>query len=62
MRTDKLNLAIKKVLGESSKKMLTKCLFPFRNDFILFNISNRAKDRQVNLNYWDESNNLGDTL
>ena len=62
MRTDKLNLAIKKVMGESSKKVLMKLLFPFRNNFILFNISNRAKNEQVNLDYWDESNNLGDTL
>lgn len=62
MRTDKLNLAIKKVMGESSKKVLTKLLFPFRNNFILFNISNRAKNEQVNLDYWNESNNLGDTL
>ena len=62
MRTDKLNLAIKKVMGESSKKILMKLLFPFRNNFILFNISNRAKDERVNLDYWDESNNLGDTL
>ena len=62
MRTDKLNLAIKKVMGDSSKKLLTKLLFPLRNDFILFNVSNRAKDRQVNLDYWNESNNLGDIL
>lgn len=62
MRTDKLNLAIKKVMGESSKKILMKLLFPFRNNFILFNISNRAKEGRVNLDYWDESNNLGDTL
>ena len=62
MRTDKLNLAIKKVMGESSKKVLMKLLFPFRNNFILFNISNRAKNEQVNLDYWEESNNLGDTL
>lgn len=62
MRTDKLNLVIKNTMGESSKKVLMKLLFPFRNNFILFNVSNRAKDERVNLDYWDESNNLGDIL
>lgn len=62
MRTDKLNLKIKKVLGDNTKKILIKLLFPFRNNFILFNISNKALEYEVNLNYWDESNNLGDTL
>ena len=62
MRTDKLNLAIKRVLGEKTKKILIHLLYPFRNNFLLFNISNMAIENTVNLNYWDESNNLGDTL
>lgn len=37
-------------------------IFPFRNRFMLFNITNGAKPNRVNLNYWCESNNLGDTL
>lgn len=62
MRTDKLNLKIKSILGKNAKKILVKIMFPMRNSFILFNFSNKAKDNQVNLNYWDESHNLGDTL
>ncbi len=62
MRTDKLNLKIKKILGDSAKKMIVKLLFPMRNQFILFNISNRAVRDKVNLNYWNESENLGDAL
>ena len=62
MRTDKLNLAVKSVLGDGVKKLLVKVLFPWRNNFILFNISNRAQNNRVNIDYWDESNNLGDTL
>ena len=62
MRTDKLNLVIKRLLGENAKKCLVTLLFPLRNSFILFNVSNRAKSDEVNLNYWDESKNLGDTL
>ena len=62
MRTDKLNLAVKSVLGDGVKKLLVKVLFPWRNNFILFNVSNRAQNNRVNIDYWDESNNLGDTL
>ena len=62
MRTDKLNLAVKSVLGDGVKKLLVKVLFPWRNNFILFNISNRAQNNRVNIDYWEESNNLGDTL
>ena len=62
MRTDKANIALKAVMGPSAKKILCRILFPFRNNFILFNVSNKAKPRRVNLDYWDESNNLGDTL
>lgn len=62
MRTDKLNLKLKQIMGERVKKMLIKLLFPWRNKFILFNISNRAKSNCVNLNYWSESKNLGDLL
>lgn len=62
MRTDKLNLKLKAKMGERTKKILVKVLHPFRNNFILFNVSNRVKVNQVNLNYWDEADNLGDTL
>lgn len=62
MNTNKLNLKIKEVLGENSKIFLMKLLFPFRNRFMLFNVSNFAKKNRVNLNYWLESDNLGDTL
>lgn len=62
MRTDNLNLKLKRIMGDNMKKMLIKLLFPFRNSFILFNVSNRAKNNKVNLNYWSESSNLGDAL
>lgn len=62
MNTNKLNLKIKEILGESSKIILMKLLFPFRNRFMLFNVSNFAKKNRVNLDYWLESDNLGDTL
>ena len=39
-----------------------KGLFPFRNRFMLFNVTNFAKKDRVNLDYWLESDNLGDTL
>ena len=62
MRTDKFNLKIKKIMNEKIKRKLIKFIFPWRNCFILFNLSNRAKKNQVNLNYWDDTDNLGDTL
>lgn len=62
MRTDALNIILKRIMGEPAKKLLIQFMFPFRNRFILFNWSNKAKKNRVNLNYWDESKNLGDTL
>lgn len=62
MNTNKLNLKIKEILGEGPKKILMKLLFPFRNRFMLFNVTNFAQKNQVNLDYWLESDNLGDTL
>ena len=62
MNTNKLNLKIKEILGEGPKKILMKGLFPFRNRFMLFNVTNFAKKDRVNLDYWLESDNLGDTL
>lgn len=62
MRTDRLNLRFKKILGENEKKFLIFLLYPFRNKFILFNVSNRAKPNRINIDYWSESDNLGDTL
>ena len=51
-----------KVLGDQFKNLLMKLLFPFRNSFILFNITAKAKKDRVNLNYWWEKPNLGDDL
>lgn len=62
MRTDSLNIKIKSILSQNVKKVLIKTMFPWRNSFILFNLSNKAKNNKVNLGYWDESVNLGDTL
>lgn len=62
MNTNKLNLKIKRILGDTSKKIIFKLMFPFRNKFLLFNFTNIAKKNHVNLNYWMESDNLGDTL
>lgn len=62
MNTNTLNLRLKKLLGNSFKKIISKMLFPLRNHFLLFNVSNKAKKNQVNLNYWLESVNLGDIL
>lgn len=62
MNTNSLNLKIKKLLGKRIKKAIFFILFPQRNHFKLFNYADRAKNNRVNLNYWWESNNLGDTL
>ena len=60
MKIDRFNIKLKQLLGKNMKKVIAKFLFPFRNKFILFNVSNRARTNQVNLNYWSESKNLGD--
>lgn len=62
MNTNKLNIRVKKILGNTSKKIIFKLMFPFRNHFLLLNFTNIAKKNNVNLNYWLESDNLGDTL
>lgn len=62
MRIDRFNIKLKRLFGKNIKKVIAKFLFPFRNRFILFNVSNRARTNQVNLNYWSESKNLGDLL
>jgi pyruvyltransferase len=62
MNTNNLNLFLKKILADKVKIVIMKSLFPFRNKFILFNATNFAKSKRVNLNYWSESANLGDTL
>lgn len=62
MKIDRFNIKLKQLLGKNMKKVIAKFLFPFRNRFILFNVSNRARTNQVNLNYWSESKNLGDLL
>jgi len=61
----KLNLnvlRVKKGLGEGAKKMLIRAAFPFRNRFLLMNFHNRAQKNRVNLNYWNEADNLGDAI
>jgi len=62
MNTNKFNLWFKSITNNGIKNILMSLIFPFRNRFMLFNVTNRAKRHQVNLNYWCESNNLGDTL
>ena len=63
MKTGDLNVFLKKrIFSESVKRILVKLLFPFRNHFILFDVSTRAKKNRVNLNYWYEKPNLGDEL
>lgn len=49
-------------MGNSVKQLLLPLLHPFRNTFLLFNVTNKAKHNRVNLNYWCEAHNLGDTL
>ncbi len=53
---------IKKMLGESIKKIIIFLIFPFRNRFILFNFRKTAKNHQVNLDYCFEELNVGDML
>lgn len=63
MQTNSLNVFLKqKVMNDGFKNLLLKLLFPFRNRFILFNVTAKAKDNSVNLNYWWEKPNLGDEL
>lgn len=62
MNTNSLNIKLKKILGYNSKSIIIKLLFLQRNKFLLFNFTNRAKKNTVNLNYWLESENLGDLL
>lgn len=62
MNTNAFNLYLKKIFGTHIKKVIIFCLFSQRNRFKLFNFSDRAQNNQVNLNYWWESHNLGDTL
>lgn len=62
MKKGKINITLKKLLGEKVKKILIIFLFPFRNRFILFNVFNKAKKNIVNLDYWSEAPNLGDSI
>lgn len=62
MKVEKINLQLKRLLGQREKKVLVTLIFPFRNYFILFNLGKKAKNNHVNLNYWNESKNLGDML
>ena len=62
MKANRLNLKLEEILGEGSKKMLMMILFTFCNKSMLFNVTNFAKKDRVNLDYWLESDNLGDTL
>lgn len=62
MTFNNFNLKIKKIFGDNFKVMLVKILFPLRNLFCLFNIFDKAEKKHVNVNYWKESSNLGDSL
>lgn len=62
MNTNSLNIKLKEFLGDNVKRILMFLLFPQRNQFLLFNYTNRAKKNRVNLNYWLEAHNLGDEL
>ena len=62
MKKENINIKIKRVLGDNAKKIIIKILFPFRNKFVLFNIRNKARKNQVNINYWGEAPNLGDSI
>lgn len=63
MRINDISVFLKqRVMGNGLKNILMKVLFPFRNSFILFNITAKAKNNRVNLNYWWEKPNLGDDL
>ena len=62
METDKFNLKLKAVLGDSCKVAITKILYPWRNQFLLYNVFVKAEKNQVNLGYWKEAPNLGDSL
>ena len=62
MKKGKINITLKKMLGEKVKKILIIFLFHFRNRFILFKVFNKAKKNIVNLDYWSEAPNLGDSI
>lgn len=62
IKINKINLRLKKIFSSKLKFCIIKCLFPFRNQIKLLNISNRTKKNHVNLNYWNESDNLGDAI
>lgn len=55
-------LALKSFSGTLLKRLIIRCMFPFRNRFILLNPFMKAKKESVNLNYWNELTNLGDLL
>lgn len=63
IQTNELNVFLKqKVFSTHIKNLLIKILYPFRNRFILFNVTAKAQKNRVNLNYWWEKPNLGDEL
>lgn len=62
MTKENINIKMKRVLGDNAKVVLTKLLFPFRNKFILFNVRNKAIKNHVNIDYWSEAPNLGDSI
>lgn len=53
---------IKKLIPKSTKNLILPFVWPFRNKFLLFDLSKKTKKNQVNLNYWSEAANVGDAI
>lgn len=49
-------------LRKSIKFLASKILYPFRNNFVLFDIFRIAQKNEVVLDYWNRSDNLGDAI
>ncbi len=62
MKEKRANLLIKKILSEKQKRIVLFLMHPIRNKIILLNIGSWAKKNRVNINYWNESKNLGDLI
>ena len=62
MNFDSLNLNNKKSIRREQQGCVGKVDFSMEKPFLLFNVANKAIRNKVNLNYWNESANLGDCL
>lgn len=56
------NIETAEIMKDLIKFLMTKILFPFRNNFILFDVKRKALDRRVNIDYWSRTPNLGDAI